>query len=88
MIDLDDKAQSERRKASFLVRLWEEESGVEGDQPVLRGYLRDLASGEQRYLSDPSDLAEEILRLFRAVGSKRESADAEEQSDTGFGMRR
>lgn len=51
-----------RRGASFLVRFWWEEREGAGREPVLRGYLRNLHSGEERHLADPSELPGPILR--------------------------
>lgn len=51
-----------RRAASFLVRFWWEEREGNGREPILRGYLRNLHSGEERHLADPSELPGPILR--------------------------
>ncbi len=81
MSESKDKASAHRRKASFLVRVWQEDRGVEGGEPVLRGYLRDLSSGKERYLRDPADLGAEILRHFRSPGDQEvSSGDSEAAS--------
>ncbi len=75
-----DKSRPRRRKASFLVRVWQEAGGGEDAAFVLRGYLRDLGSGEERYLRDPADLGAEILRQFQSHD--------EQQQDPGEGEAR
>jgi len=41
---------------TWLVRCWEEPSEQPEDRPVLRGFIRDLKTGKERYLSDPGEL--------------------------------
>lgn len=56
---------------SFLVRVWQE-SGSDAD---LRFYVRDLKTGEERYLGDASQISELLTRGLRgkkAVQSRRE----------------
>lgn len=52
--------QHDQVSRSFLVRVWYEasESG-EGEAPF-RGYLRNLQTGEERFLRDPRKIGEEI----------------------------
>ena len=79
MIESKEKEDRERRKASFLVRVWQEAPGIEGGEPVLRGYLRDLSSGEEQYLSDPTDLGDVILRRL-SFGTRRQASSEEDKS--------
>lgn len=55
---------------SWLVRCWmeprEDGHGAE-DPPVARCFVRDLRTGQERYLSDPRALGELILRQLRAA---------------------
>jgi hypothetical protein len=53
---------------SWLVRCWEEPRERSQDGPVLRGFVRDLKTGEERYLSDPRELGEMVNREMRGAG--------------------
>lgn len=47
---------------SFLVRLWSEpRCGGEG-APVVRGYVRDLRTGAEVYISDPAKIGSQIAQ--------------------------
>ena len=56
-----------RRTASFLVRLWLEPREIAGQDPPLRGYIRHLQTGEERYLSDPRMIAEYVECQLHAL---------------------
>ncbi len=60
---------------SLLVRFWLEPRESAGAEPVLRGYVRNLKTGEESYLNDPSSLAEQVRRQLeadeRALGAER-----------------
>lgn len=43
------------RAASYLVRIWKEPVSSSG-KSILRGYFRNLKSGEERYVADPQAL--------------------------------
>lgn len=64
---------------SWLVRCWEEprEQEPQGD-PVLRCFIRDLKTGEERYLSDPRELGE----LMREAGKGDEEQENQETQRT------
>jgi hypothetical protein len=66
---------------SWLVRCWveprEEGHGAE-EPPVVRCFLRDLRTGQERYLNDPRALGELVLRQLRAA----EPSEAE-RGETG-----
>jgi hypothetical protein len=66
---------------SWLVRCWEEPRERSQDGPVLRGFVRDLKTGEERYLSDPRQLGELLNREMRGVGMATE--DGQENPGTG-----
>jgi hypothetical protein len=53
---------------SWLVRCWEEPREGEQETPVFRCSVRDLKTGEERYLSDPREIGELMLRQVRAGG--------------------
>ena len=50
---------------SWLVRCWEEPRENPQDAPVFRCSIRDLKTGEERYLNDPRELGEMVLRKMR-----------------------
>ena len=60
---------------SWLVRCWEEPREQSQEDPVLRGFVRDLKTGKERYLSDPRELGEMLTRELREAGE--ESAEGE-----------
>ncbi len=68
------------RTASFLVRFWREETA--NGESVLRGYLRNLRSGEEQYVTDPALLGEQILRYLR-----RELEQEDAAAETGKSAR-
>jgi hypothetical protein len=67
---------------TWLVRCWEEPSEQSEDRPVLRGFIRDLKTGKERYLSDPGELGEmvtqEILEVERTREDEAEKLDPED----------
>ncbi len=54
-----------RRTTSYVVRVWREPREHPGQAGPLRGYMRNLATGEERCLSDPSDILDQLLRDTR-----------------------
>ncbi len=57
----------DRPVVSYLVRFWLESGEDESQSPPVRGYVRDLRTGEERYFGDPRRLAEHILRHLHGV---------------------
>lgn len=53
---LSDTGSLERRAHSYLVRVWVEPREMEGESARVRGYVRDLRTGEETYLNDPDEL--------------------------------
>jgi hypothetical protein len=49
------------RATSFLVRIWKEPGGPDGTS-ILRGYYRNLKTGDECYVADPQALCE-ILQV-------------------------
>lgn len=74
------KTRPRQETASFLVRLWREP----GDRPVVRGYLRNLGSGEEQYIRDPEQIGIHILRHMRfEMGEESTDSDLEDVSLKG-----
>lgn len=67
-----------RRAHSYLVRVWVEPREMEGESARVRGYVRDLRTGEETYLNDPDELGP---YLGRQLGTRPRTA-------TGTGERR
>jgi hypothetical protein len=59
---------------SWLVRCWEEPREDPHDRPVFRCSVRDLKTGEERYLSDPRQLGEMVLRKMREAAKAAKSS--------------
>jgi hypothetical protein len=57
---------------SWLVRCWEEPREQVKDEtkeePVLRCFIRDLKTGEERYLRDPRELVELVVKPMSEAG--------------------
>lgn len=68
------KKDTGRPANSFLVRVWLEPREGAGQRPCFRAYLRDLETGEERYVADPRHLVDGLLRDLREA-----LADASEQ---------
>ncbi len=66
-----------RPNRSFLVRLWRERNPELGAADSLRGFVRDLRTGEELYLASP---AEELVPLLagRIEAESENPADASE----------
>ncbi|MBS1251817.1 MAG: hypothetical protein MAG451_00851 [Anaerolineales bacterium] len=69
--DADDK----RRSASFLVRVWLEPRVIADEPSPMRGYLRNLQTGEEEYFADPSQIEEHVRRYLREGLSGEPSLD-------------
>jgi hypothetical protein len=61
---------------SWLVRVWEEprEEEPEADK-VLRCFIRDLKTGEERYLSDPAEIDDLVTRRMKETGAAIEEPE-------------
>jgi hypothetical protein len=58
---------------SWLVRVWEEPAAQEPEgDPVLRCFVRDLKTGEEKYLSDPGEIDDLVTRRMRETVSAAE----------------
>ena len=67
---------AERSSASLLVRCWLEPASA-GEPPTLRGYVKNLKTGEELYIKDLDTVGEQIRRtLIDAAGATAASAPA------------
>lgn len=60
---VDDAGQ--RHVVSLLVRFWLEPREANGRTSPLRGYIRHLQTGEERYVSDPQVVVDCVLHWLR-----------------------
>jgi protein-L-isoaspartate O-methyltransferase len=64
---------------SFLVRCWKEPREVEDQPDIVRVYVRNLRTGEEHYLKEPSLVGELVERGLQ------QAADRAIETDTGSG---
>ena len=57
----------ERSSASLLVRCWLEPSN-DGESPTLRGYVKNLKTGEELFIKDVDGVGQQILRELGTAG--------------------
>jgi hypothetical protein len=66
---------------SWLVRCWEEPREHAHAEPVLRCFVRDLRTGEERYLTDPREIGELVLRQLRATHGAKSEPEREREPE-------
>jgi hypothetical protein len=65
----EERARPKIPTKSWLIRCWEEPRGQEPQgEPLNRCSIRDLETGEERYVSDPQELGELVIRRMRGSG--------------------
>jgi hypothetical protein len=68
--------RADRAADSFLVRVWYEAREGPGQEPSFRAYIRNLRTGEERFVHDPRTVGEQIaaqLGVGTASGDARRS---------------
>lgn len=70
------------RSNSYLIRFWQEPRERGKVREVWRGYMRDLRTGEEEYLSGPRQL----LRLLTSRLELREAAAPVEDGERAAGV--
>lgn len=68
----------DRPSASLLVRCWYETPGGSGATPVLRGYVKNLKTGEEAFFQDVDAVGGQILRQLDFAAAPAASATARE----------
>jgi hypothetical protein len=68
---------------SWLVRCWEETREGSQEAPVVRCFIRDLRTGEERYLNDLRELGELMLQRLRAAREAADEAEGEGSRTAG-----
>lgn len=69
----------ESTSASLLVRCWLEAPAHEGEPPILRGYVKNLTTGEELFIKDLESVGQQIRRQLAAGAANGESG-AEDRS--------
>jgi len=77
---VDDTGQ--RNVISLLVRFWLEPREASGRSGSLRGYIRHLQTGEERYVSDPQVVVDYVLHWLRHEQADRPARDVGVIPDT------
>jgi hypothetical protein len=70
---LEPRSAEERQAASLLVRCWLEPNESADEAPVLRGYVRNLKTGEERFIKDLDSVGQQILRQLAPADEKTEA---------------
>jgi hypothetical protein len=65
-------SEEKPKTGSWLIRCWEEPTKQSQDDPVVRGFVRDLKTGKERYVSDPRELGEILAQEMREAGETPE----------------
>jgi len=73
---------SDRNSGSFLVRVWYEAREASGEEPSFRGYIRNLQTGEERFVRDPKTVSEQIVRQVEGAAPARRTERAHERRAT------
>lgn len=61
------RTSREHQSGSFLIRVWSEGREADGQPSPVRVFLRNLKTGEERYLGDLDQLGETVLRQFEGI---------------------
>jgi len=76
------RKRPEHHSGSFLIRVWTEPREVESQEETVRGFLRNLKTGEEQYLNDPQKLGELLLQhLMVEVKGEPGSGEEEEKEE-------
>jgi hypothetical protein len=83
------KKKTDHQSGSFLIRFWTEPREVEAGEETVRGFVRNLKTGEEQYLNDPQKLGELVLDALKngaqepaePAGSQEEGAPAHPAGD-------
>lgn len=77
----------ERPAASLLVRCWLEPQPRAEEAPILRGYVRNLKTGEERFIKDVDGLGQQILRSLEPSAADTSSELDEPREAREWGSR-
>jgi hypothetical protein len=68
---------------SFLVRCWMEPREVADQPDVVRVYVRNLRTGEEHYLNEPSQIGELVERGLQQAADQAMRADESRSLEVG-----
>lgn len=68
----------DRPSASLLVRCWYETPGGAGASPVLRGYVKNLKTGEEAFFQDVDAVGGQILRQLDPAAAQSAASESRE----------
>lgn len=72
-----------RMSDSFLVRCWMEPREVVNQPDVVRVYVRNLRTGEEHYLSEPSQIGELVERGLQGASDQAVQTDGSRSFEVG-----
>lgn len=64
--------KKDHQSGSFLIRFWTEPREVAAEEETVRGFVRNLKTGEEQYLNDPQALGELVLKALKETGKTEE----------------
>ena len=79
----DNRPKGGSPTMSWLVRCWEEPREVPHAEPVLRCFVRDLRTGEEKYLTDPREIGDLVLRQLRTACSSTRDEEGQGEREHG-----
>ena len=71
------ESQAGRASGSFLVRVWYEARDSAEEAPSFRAYIRNLQSGEERFVKDPQTVGRQMARQVGEPDSSHSSSSHE-----------
>ena len=71
-IDSDDLDVLESNTHSFIVKVWLEETRVEGGQVTWRGHITHVPGGERRHIKSLSEIIDFIFPYLETMNAKIE----------------
>jgi hypothetical protein len=79
------KSRAHHQSGSFLVRFWVEPSDTPGEQ-VLRGCIKNLKTGQEHYVDDPSKVGDLVRGHLEDRERPRENDARDEDEQTWAGQ--
>lgn len=80
---MTERHQQRQTSDSFLVRCWREPREVADQPDVVRVYVRNLRTGEEHYLNDPSQVGDLVERGLIPVAGQAVDADDSRRFEVG-----
>ncbi len=77
------RRQERQTSDSFLVRCWKEVREVADQPDVVRVYVRNLRTGEEHYLNEPSQVGELVERGLQQTEEQAIDTAGERSAEVG-----